>query len=188
MNRDGNNPLALTSGKEESNWAQVSPDGRWVIYQHVGAGTLATLWRVSIDGGAPERLTNDLSMRPSISPDGKLIAYWQKEQTPNALWHIAIVPFEGGQPLKLLDVPQSAANGNAVLHWSQDANAVIYIDLRNGVTNLLSQPLEGGAPKTLTNFNKDQFYAFDLARDGRLILARGLRTNDAVLINDAKSP
>jgi eukaryotic-like serine/threonine-protein kinase len=186
MNRDGNNPLALTGGKEESNWAQVSPDGRWVIYQHVGAGTLATLWRVSIDGGTPERLTNDLSMRPSISPDGKLIAYWQKEQTPNALWHIAVVPFEGGQPVKLLDVPQSTANSNAVLHWSQDGGSVIYIDLRNGVTNLLSQPLEGGAPKTLTNFNKDQFYAFDLARDGHLILARGLRTNDAVLINDAK--
>ncbi|MDT4955590.1 MAG: eukaryotic-like serine/threonine-protein kinase [Acidobacteriota bacterium] len=186
MNADGSHPLPLTNGKEESNWAQVSPDGRWVIYQHVGALALATLWRVSIDGGAPERLTDDLAMRPSISQDGKLIAYWQKEQTPNAPWRIAIVPFEGGAPIKLLDVPQSAANGNSVLHWSQDASAVIYIDLRDGVTNLLSQPLTGGPPKPLTNFNKDQFYAFDLARDGQLILARGLRTNDAVLINDAK--
>jgi Tol biopolymer transport system component len=186
MNADGSHPLPLTNSKEESNWAQVSPDGRWVIYQHVGAGALATLWRVSIDGGAPERLTDDLAMRPSISQDGKLIAYWQKEQTPNAPWRIAIVPFEGGAPIKLLDVPQSAANGNSVLHWSQDASAVIYIDLRDGVTNLLSQPLTGGPPKPLTNFNKDQFYAFDLARDGQLVLARGLRTNDAVLINDAK--
>jgi serine/threonine protein kinase/Tol biopolymer transport system component len=186
MNADGSHPLPLTNSKEESNWAQVSPDGRWVIYQHVGAGALATLWRVSIDGGAPTRLTNDLAVRPSISQDGKLVAYWQKEQTPNAPWRIAIMPFEGGAAVKLLDVPQSAANGNSVLHWSQDASAVIYIDLRDGVTNLLSQPLTGGSPKPLTNFNKDQFYAFDLARDGRLILARGLRTNDAVLINDAK--
>ena len=186
MNADGSHPLPLTNSKEESNWAQVSPDGRFVIYQHVGAGTLATLWRVSINGGAPERLTNDLAMRPSISPDGKLVAYWQKEQTPNAPWRIAVVPFEGGAPAQLLDVPQSAANGNSVLHWSQDGSAVIYIDLRDGVTNLLSQPLTGGPPKPLTNFNKDQFYAFDLSRDGKLILARGLRTNDAILINDAK--
>ncbi|MDT4969296.1 MAG: hypothetical protein QOJ64_4033, partial [Acidobacteriota bacterium] len=185
MNRDGSNPLPLVRGNEESNWPQVSPDGRWVIFQHIGAGTLATLWKVSIDGGTPERLTTELSVRPAISPNGQWIACWQKEQTPNASWRIAAVPFDGG-PAKLFDVPQSAANGNSVLHWSQDGSAVIFIDLRDGVTNLVSQPLDGGAAHSITNFNKDQFFAFDLARDGRVVLARGLRTNDAVLINDAK--
>jgi serine/threonine protein kinase/Tol biopolymer transport system component/Tfp pilus assembly protein PilF len=186
MNRDGSNPVALTSGTEESNWPQVSPDGRWVIYQHVGAGALATLWRIPIEGGTPERLTTELSVRPSISPDGKMIAYWYKEQTPNAPWRIAVVPFAGGLPLHLFDVSQTIANGNSVLHWSQDGTSVIYIDLRGGVANLLSQPLDGSRPVPLTNFTKDQFYAFDLAPDGRLVLARGLRTNDAVLVSDVK--
>jgi Tol biopolymer transport system component len=186
MNRDGSSPVALTSGKEESNWAQVTPDGRYVIFQHIGAGTLATLWRVSIDGGTPERLTTELSVRPAISPDGKWIACWQKEQTPNAPWRIAVIPFEGGEPVKFFDVSQTIANGNSVLRWSQDSNSVIYIDLRGGVANLLSQRLDGSSPLPLTNFTKDQFYAFDLAPDGRLVLARGLRTNDAVLVHDVK--
>ena len=186
MDSDGNNPVILTSGAEESNWAQVSPDSRWVIYQHVGDGGFSTLWKISIDGGTPERLTSGLMVRPVISPDGKWIACWQKDQTPNAPWRIAIVPFEGGEPQKFLDVRQGSAIGYSVIRWSRDGRALIYIDEQGGVTNLRSQPVDGGPPAALTNFTKDLFYAFDFAPDGRLILARGLSTSDAVLISDGK--
>jgi serine/threonine protein kinase/Tol biopolymer transport system component/tetratricopeptide (TPR) repeat protein len=186
MDADGNNPLVLTSGAEESNWAQVSPDSRWVIYQHVGDGGFFTLWKIPIGGGTPERLTTGLMVRPIISPDGKWIACWQKDQTPNAPWRIAIVPIEGGSPQKFLDVRQGAAVGYSVLRWSRDGRSLIYIDEQGGVTNLMSQPVDGGPPVALTNFTKDLFYAFDFAPDGRLILARGLSTSDAVVISDGK--
>ena len=186
MDGDGSNPIVLTSGTEESNWAQFSPDSRWVIYQHVGDGGFFTLWKISVDGGTPERLTSGLKVRPVISPDGKWIACWQKEQTPNAPWRIAVVPIEGGEPQKYLEVRQGAAIGYSVLRWSRDGRSLIYIDERDGVTNLMSQPVEGGPPTPLTNFTKDLFYAFNFAPDGRLILARGLSTSDAVLISDGK--
>lgn len=186
MDRDGSNPTPLTVGDEDSNWPQVSPDGRWVVYEHVGSGTLATVWKVPIAGGPPVRLTGGLSTRPAISPDGKWIACWQKEETPNAPWRIAIVPFEGGQSVKFLDVPQNAASGNTPMRWTADGRGVVYVDFRNGVTNLLRQPLDGGPAEALTHFTKDLFYSFDLGRDGRLALSRGLRTHDAVLIREAK--
>ncbi|HJU56304.1 MAG TPA: protein kinase, partial [Pyrinomonadaceae bacterium] len=186
MDANGNNPVVLTNGAEESNWAQVSPDSKWVIYQHVGEGGFFTLWKISIDGGTPERLTTGLMVRPVISPDGKWIACWQKDQTPNAPWRIALVPIEGGEPQKFLDVRQGAAIGYSVIRWSRDGRSLIYIDERSGVTNLMSQPVEGGEPTPLTNFSKDLFYAFDFAPDGRLILARGLSTSDAVVISDGK--
>jgi eukaryotic-like serine/threonine-protein kinase len=186
-NRDGSDPVRMLTNEEgNSNWPQVSPDGRWLIYEHTGAGSLATIWKAPIDGGTPVRLTDKIAMRASVSPDGRLIAYWQKEDQPNAPWRIGVTSLEDGRRVALLDVPQSDADGMSNIRWTQDASAVIYTDFRNDVTNLLVQPLDGGPSKRLTNFTKDQFYSFDRAPDGRLIFARGLMTSDLVLITDAR--
>jgi Tol biopolymer transport system component len=184
MDRDGSNQIQITKGKEQSNWPAVSPDGRWIVYEHVGEGTLATLWRIPIDGGTPLRLTSEISMRPAISPDGKTIAYWQKDQKPGADWKIGLTPFDGSGPTRTFDVPQSPTPGNTSLRWTQDGTAIIYMDYREGVTNFWLQPVNGDAPKKLSEVANNQIYAFDVGRDGRFIFSRGLRSNDVMLISD----
>jgi Tol biopolymer transport system component len=184
MDRDGSNQLQLTTGKEESNWPEISPDSRWVFFEHVDSG-VPTLWRVSIDGGTPVKLTTTLSMRPNVSPDGKSIAYWHRAQEPNAPWQIAVMAVDNPAAVKLLDVPQSAANGLSALQISPEGDSVLFIDFRNGVSNLMSQPMNGGPTQHLTTFPKEQFYSFDLSSDGRMVVSRGIRTTDAVLISDS---
>jgi hypothetical protein len=187
MDRDGSNPVRLTTGDENSNWPQVTRDGRWVIYEHAGKGSQTSLWRVPFEGGRPERLTRHLSMRPSVSPDGRLIAYWQKEERPGAPWRIAVIPAEGGgEPLHIFDVPQNEANGMSSIHWPADARSLVYTDLRDGVANLRQQPLDGGEARAITNYARDVFYSFDIARDGRLLLANGLTTSDVVILRDSR--
>jgi TolB protein len=186
MDRDGSNPVRLTKGEENSNWPQVTRDGRWVVYEHAGQGAQTNLWRVPFEGGTPERLTRHLSMRPSVSPDGRLIAYWQKEERPGAPWRIAVIPTEGGDPVRVFDVPQNEANGMSSIHWPPDGRALVYTDYRDGVTNLRLQPLEGGDPRPLTNYTREVFYSFDIARDGRLLLANGLTTSDVVILRDTR--
>ena len=185
MERDGSNPVQMTKDQEESNWPDVSPDGKWVVYQHTTAGT-PTVWRMPVNGGAASQVTTALSMRPAVSPDGKLIAVWQKEDKPTASWKIAIVPFEGGAATKLLDVPQSPANSNSVINWKQDGSGMLFIDFRNGVTNLMLQSFDSSPAKQLTKFTKEQFYSFDFSPDGRVLLSRGFWTNDVVLISEAR--
>ena len=185
MDRDGSNQIQMTSEKEESNWPQVSPDGKWVFYQHVTSGT-ARIWKLPVEGGTAVRLTTALSMRPSVSPDGLFIAHWQKADAPNAPWQIAITPFEGGEPAQLLDIPQSPANSNSVINWSRDGKGVLFIDFRDNVANLMIKPLDDAPARQLSNFTKEQFYSFDIAPDGRMVLSRGFRTNDAVIISEAK--
>jgi eukaryotic-like serine/threonine-protein kinase len=184
MDRDGSNPVRLTTGEENSNWPQVTPDGRWVVYEHAGEGSQTSLWRVPLEGGTPVRVTRQLSMRPSVSPDGRLVAYWQKEEKPGAPWRIAVTPFEGGEAARAFDVPQNEANGMSQIRWTQDGRAFVYTDLRDGVTNLRLQPLEGGEARQVTNFTRQIFYSFDLARDGSLLLANGVTTSDVVLLRD----
>jgi len=185
MNRDGGNVVQVTTGTDDSNWPQVTPDGRWIIYEHVGGGSLASIWRAPIDGGPPVRLSAELAMRPAISPDGQYVAFWQKDQTPGAVWRIAVVQLPEGTYHKSFDVPQSPANGNTNLRWTPDGKSIVYIDYREGTTSFWNQPLNAGATQKINEFTNNQIYAFDIAQDGRYIFSRGLYTNDVVVISDA---
>jgi len=55
---------------------------------------------------------------------------------------------------------------------------------QNGVSNIWSQPVDGGEPKPLTDFTSGSIYHFAYSLDGtRLFLARGQQIRDAVLIS-----
>jgi tricorn protease-like protein len=187
--RDGNNPKQLTDGNEGSIQPQFSPDGQWVVYEHFNGNGI---WKVSNNGGAPAQLTDQPSMRPTISPDGKWIAYWYYQKQDNSLWRLAIIPQEGGRPTKIFDLPptvkaqMNAGDRWASVHWTPDGRALTYIDTRNGIANIWSQPVDGGKPVQSTNFNDNQIFSFDWSRDGKLLCSRGTEINDVVLIRDSK--
>jgi len=62
-----------------------------------------------------------------------------------------------------------------------------YVDTRGGISNIWSQPLEGGPPKQVTDFKSEEIFSFARSRDGRqLALARGVETGDVVLISDSR--
>ncbi|HWS55760.1 MAG TPA: hypothetical protein VN228_16595, partial [Pyrinomonadaceae bacterium] len=185
MDRDGSNPFRVTRDDGNSNWAAVTPDGRSVIYERTGDASPTNLYKIPIEGGEPVRLTRQLSVRPAVSPDGRWIAHWYKGEGPSAPWQIALTPVAGGPPERLFDVPQNEADGNSVIRWTADSRGVVYTDYLHGVTNLHLQPIEGGPARQLTNATREVFYSFDIAPDGRLLLANGLTTSDVVLFNRA---
>ncbi|MBK6722833.1 MAG: PD40 domain-containing protein [Acidobacteria bacterium] len=77
----------------------------------------------------------------------------------------------------------STAEGR-VLRWLPDGRSLAYIVTRDGVSNIWSMPIDGGAPKQLTNFTTDQIAWFDLSRDGKpTLFSRGYTTRDVVLIS-----
>jgi TolB protein len=177
---DGSNPKQLTDGID-ARGPDISPDGKWVVYWDAGSGT-RTLWKVSIDGGSPVQLTDYFSRAPSISPDGKqLVFFFLDESVSPKRFRIAVIPFEGGPPAKVFDLPELP--GQAV-RWTSDARALTYLDTRNGVYNIWAQPLDGGAPRQLTNFTSDQIFAYAWSSDGKqLACARGNQISDVVLIS-----
>jgi serine/threonine protein kinase/Tol biopolymer transport system component len=174
---DGGNARQLTNGNFDRNPA-FSPDGRWIIYASMGASH-PNLWKVSIDGGEPVKLTDKYSVAPIVSPDGKFIACYYWDQKPDTQLGIALIPFEGGQPVKMLNLP------SALVRWSADGSALAYVDSRSGVSNIWSQPIDGGKPVQLTDFKSDLIFNFEWSRDGRyLACARGIGTSDVVLFNN----
>ena len=68
------------------------------------------------------RLTDKLTQNPTVSPDGSLVACWYRDDQPNTPTKVAIIPFAGGDPVKVLDVP-SSVNIAAGLRWTPDGRA-----------------------------------------------------------------
>jgi eukaryotic-like serine/threonine-protein kinase len=178
MDADGRNPRQLSQGGSDVSPA-FSPDGKWVVYQSHVSGR-PHLWKVPIDGGQAAQLTNTTSWPPSVSPDGRYIAcgYWDEQL--NSQFAVAIMPFEGGQPIKSFNIPLG------LLRWTADGSGLMFLDNRGGVANIWLQPLAGGEPKQLTNFKSDLIFSFDWSRDRQLACARGIVTSDVVIISNLK--
>lgn len=178
MDADGSNAKQLTQGGSDVS-PTFSPDGKWIVYQS-HASSRPHLWKVPIDGGQPVQLTNVTSWPPSVSPDGKYIAcgYWDEQL--NSQLVVAIIPMEGGHPIKSFNIPIG------LVRWTADSSGLMFIDNRGGVSNIWLQPLAGGAPKQITDFKSDLIFSFDWSRDRQLACSRGIATGDVFIINNLK--
>jgi serine/threonine protein kinase len=183
MDIDGSNLRQMTGIGDEN--PHVSPDGRWVVFQSWGAPALS-LWKVSIDGGEPVRLTDYLSSDPVFSLDGNRIAfiYYDEEVTPKR-WRNAVIPASGGvRPVKLFDRPNFRYQQ---VRWAPDGRYLSYIGPPAVPSNIWLQPVEGGEPRKLTDFKTDSIYHHAWSRDGKwLALARGTEKVDVVLLTDGR--
>src|SRR6185312_14735641 len=126
---DGANPKQLTTGGVLM--PQCSPDGKWVAYTSPGSSGNGVS-RVSIDGGEPVQLTDKDAVIPAFSPDGKLIACYLTDPETRVT-KLALLPFEGGDPIKVFDLPQTADRAQAV-HWTPDGRSLIYVNTRGLVS------------------------------------------------------
>jgi eukaryotic-like serine/threonine-protein kinase len=189
MDADGSNERQLTHETGGVPGFSVSRDGRWLIYNPFIGG----IHKLSMDGGEPTELVARGSLcYPQLSPDGKLVGYFFKDEQ-SLRPKIGIIRFEDGTVVKTIDLPLAASPGSydnlffRGWHWSPDGRALVYVNTLGGVSNLWSQPLAGGVPRPITNFKSERILTFAFSPDGRqLALARGSHTSDAVLISSGK--
>jgi Tol biopolymer transport system component/DNA-binding winged helix-turn-helix (wHTH) protein len=188
MDSDGNNSKQLTDNLFDGSGADFSPDGEWVVYTKTGA--TKGIWKVSIEGGNPVRLNDAEARNPTVSPDGKTIAYSYGEPSANppdplanALLGIAIIPFKGGPPTKRFDIPHLTS-----FRWAAaDGRSLLFTRNEGGVDNFWRQPIAGGAPRQISHFKNEEIDSFDLSRDGKwLVMSRGTTRQDVVLIHDLR--
>lgn len=108
---------------------QVSPDGKWVVYQ-VGTVDLeknkssTALWLAATDGKTPpKQLTDPNGKRdaaPRWHPSGTQILFESSRSGSSQLW---VVNAKGGEPKQLTSVSTGASNGI----WSPDGAHVAFV-------------------------------------------------------------
>lgn len=180
MDADGRNVIQLTDGDANCSSPDITPDGQWIYYTST-IGDQISIWKISINGGAAIRFSGDERIsRPSVSPDGKLIAV-HYEWDPKASSKVGIVSTETGKKLKTFEIEAF----RRIVRWTPDSKSLIYIQKNS--SNLRQQPIDGGAPRQLTDFNLEQIWNFDFSADHqRMVLARGSINTESVLIGNLK--
>jgi len=183
MDMDGGNVKCLVSNISLGSPC-CSPDGKWVVYQSFAGENRITLYKVSIDGGESVQLTHDWSAYPAISPDGTMIACFYKFDLSQGKGIIALIPIEGGEPTRTFEVSPENIMENGI-RWLADGGALTYVVRRGGVSNIWSQPIDGGPPSQMTQFASKRIFSFDWSRDGKYLLcARGDYEDDVVMIKN----
>jgi eukaryotic-like serine/threonine-protein kinase len=186
----GGNLKQLSNGKQD-NYPVCSPDSHWIYYMDNGIGRLM---KVSIDGGAAEKVT-DISPNGlfDISPDGSTAA-------------LATIDHANGheEKLVLLDTATGKVRTQMkfererfgyFVRFSRDGKSVVYPVREKGVDNLWQQPLDtlagqgslgqGSSGKYLTSFKAEHIWDYRWSPDGsRLAMVRGHDDSDVVLMRD----
>jgi serine/threonine protein kinase len=183
MDMDGSNVKCLTSSASLAS-PQCTPDSKWVIFQSFSGSNQITLHKVPIDGGESIQLTDHWSSNPAVSPDGTMIACYYMIDFSQTSGMIALIPGEGGEPIKTFDLPPGSTM-NRGIRWLSDGSAVTYPVRRGGATNIWSQPIDESPPVQLTRFTSKRIFAFDWSHDGKyLVCARGTYDDDVVMIKN----
>jgi len=143
-----------------------------------------SIWKVSIEGGEPVQLASQNTYSAAYSPDGKWIAcIYNPDPLKPAM--IGLLPASGGAFSKTLPFPVVSVDPDSRISWAPDGRSINYLDAREGVPNIWSLPLHGGAPRQLTDFKTDMTYNFAWSSDGqKLVLSRGIDTFDVVMITN----
>ena len=179
---DGSNPVQLTRGRNQTLPA-VSPDGQWVFYQQGITNDEPNVWRVPAAGGEPERVTEALTYRPALSPDGRLLAYVYLDQKE---WGIGVRSLDGGAASDR-KFPFPSSVGSRVFRWTPDGQALAYIANEKGVSNIWLQPVSGGPARQLTNFKTGQLSSFAWSTNSQWsAYLRHTATSDVVLLSNFK--
>ena len=110
----------VTSGSQTIEAMRCSRDGRWLIYDSNLRGN-ANIYRISLAGGEPERLTTDSAddFQPDISPDDKEITF---HTTRRGTRDIAVMPLDGRPTQLVVATPMDERSPR----YSPDGRSLVY--------------------------------------------------------------
>jgi tricorn protease len=97
MSVDGGEPTRLTFHPSREDCVGWTPDGKYVLARsrRSGLNSLATLFKIPVDGSEPEPVNIGKAEYASFSPDGKMIAFNQ------FLWNGTWKRYRGGTAAKI---------------------------------------------------------------------------------------
>lgn len=179
---DGQNIRQLTNGPFDS-LPRFMPDGKEVIFQQ-GSLIKPTIWRVSTDRNEPpKQLTGYFARHPSISPDGKTVAYqFMDFNSTDKRWRLGLMDSSDGRLLNVIDFPLLITQRKVVWRPGDNLLTMVFKTGENSGFLLLS-PADNSY-QTIENVTNNKISSFVWSPDGkRLAFAANQEVSDAVLLD-----
>ena len=171
--REGGQPAALTPPRgEHDEYADMSPDGRWLAFARTEGGT-TRVYISPVAGGEARRLTESPSTTPRWSPDGEWIAYSVDRSFFGGIW---LIKADG------TELHRVTQTGGWPVWWPDGKQIGYQIVTSEGNTRIVVTSLDGGRTRTLDAL---RFYGsnfpFDVSRDGRqLVVTNSQHLSDEI--------
>ncbi|MGD9588518.1 MAG: hypothetical protein AB7Q37_04445 [Pyrinomonadaceae bacterium] len=160
----------------------ISRDGRTVIFSAWEKGKIA-IFRTDIDGSPPVRITPFTADEPKYSLDGSYFACFALNEKTQHWDRVAILPAEGGEPISYIEMPAETSLGRGPA-WTPDGKGIVVIVSPGDFQHLYLLPLDGGAPKQLTDFGSNGVARRNYSLDGKQIaIVRGEGFSNAIMIS-----
>jgi len=163
---NGINAVQLTTIRHVQD-ALIEPDGETVFYLVEDPQiNIETLWKVSINGENPAKLTTSNTRSPSISPDGKTIAAYILNPKINTM-ALALISASTGSIIRYLETPRN--DDVPFIDWSKDGEN-LFVVLRQGKpVSLWRLPVNGSRPQQLREWENDAIFRLAISRDGQRV-------------------
>ncbi|MGH9907761.1 MAG: hypothetical protein ACRD8U_19505, partial [Pyrinomonadaceae bacterium] len=175
----GGEPRKLIEGGRNPSW---SSNGARLVFERG-----YSIWTANSDGGDQRKVEGipptDLLLAdrmPALSPDGSLIAFFQKAKGPiGDYW---VIPTTGGQARRLTN---DDSLGGAPT-WTPDGRFVVFPSQRAGSMTLWKVPAAGGeAQPVLVSAGEDTDP--EISRDGRRLIYTNTRKSFTLTLTDLAS-
>jgi Tol biopolymer transport system component len=158
----------------------LAPDGiSCVVHDERG------LWRQPLDGGDATLLVEDSRAFPiGFSPDGSRLAYLAVRPAANGRpdFVVVVLPAAGGAPLAEIPMPPVDLES---FHWAPEGDGFTFRRKEGGHYNVFRQPLGGGPPTRISDFDSFEMGDYVISADGKtLFYTRVESSSDAVLIRN----
>jgi DNA-binding winged helix-turn-helix (wHTH) protein/Tol biopolymer transport system component len=179
---DGGKLHQITDGTSDI-MPVFKPTGESVVFQR---GTSPpTLWSITTNGSQmPEQLTGYQSTNPTVSPDGRQIAFHFMDfggKDPH--WKLGLIDSVSHTFLNKLEFPVPITKRDAVWGPGADLLTMVFGDGEN--SSILLWSLADGKAQTLQNIDAGRIEAFAWSPDrSRLVFSEVFETSDIVSLEN----
>jgi Tol biopolymer transport system component len=147
----GGEPVRLTNDASEEADLAYSPDGEAIYYTRIDEGG-AAIWRIGALGGQARKVLSD-AQRPAPSPDGRSLAYYERQ--PDGSYALSASALDGSGKRTLARDITAGGGGLIRAAWSPDGRWLSY--RRSGLfapSNLFVIDVRTGQERQVTHFTR----------------------------------
>jgi len=158
----------VPAANAEYNSIIVSPDSNFIYYSAAPENSTDFLYKISISGGAPRKISENLSSAVTFSPDGKKIAFLRDPDNLSRV--LLIADAEDGSDEK--EIRKVSDNHTMIAPiWSPDGKNIAFVSSRSTdkgrIWAIHEVSAGGGEPREIVAARKGKIHMFDWAKDGK---------------------